>query len=235
MSVRLKLDWCSQKAALYACKHWHYSRSLPPPPRVLIGVWEDERFIGVVTFSRGASQNLLKPYGLTQLEGCELTRVAMRDHVTPVSRILAIAIAMLRKHAPGLRLIVSFADPNQGHHGGIYQAGNWIYTGTSAPSAKFKDRSGRIWHSRQVTVKGINTQYGQLRRTVLKSECEQIAQAGKHRYVMPLDTAMRERVAALKQAFPKARPKQAEAGAHPEPRRGSTDPGAPSPSSLCPA
>ena len=50
----LKLDWCSHEAARWAVEHWHYSKSMPTPPVVKIGVWEDERFIGVVLFSRGA-------------------------------------------------------------------------------------------------------------------------------------------------------------------------------------
>lgn len=227
MKAALKLDWCKVDAARYACREWHYSGSLPPPPRVMIGAWERERFVGVIMFSRGASCNLLKPYGLKQTEGCELTRVAMRDHVTPISRMIAIATTMLRKHAPGLRLIVSYADPNEGHHGGIYQAGNWIYTGTSAASAKYRDPSGRTWHSRQVTANGVNRQFGQLRRTVRKADCVEIMQVGKHRYLLPLDAETRKRVEALHQPYPKARPKRAEADDQSEQRRFNTYPDAP--------
>jgi hypothetical protein len=36
---------------------------------------------------------------------------------------------MVQRHCSGLRLIVSFADTAQGHHGGIYQAAGWIYSG----------------------------------------------------------------------------------------------------------
>ena len=36
----LKLDWCSHDAALYAVKHWHYSKSLPCSKTARIGVWE---------------------------------------------------------------------------------------------------------------------------------------------------------------------------------------------------
>ena len=34
-----------------------------------------------------------------------------------------------RHSLPGLRLIVSYADKDQNHHGGIYRATNWIYEG----------------------------------------------------------------------------------------------------------
>jgi hypothetical protein len=58
-----------------------------------------------------------------------LTRIALTNHKAPVSRIMAITLRKLKKHAKGLKLVVSYADFNQGHHGGIYQATNWIYVG----------------------------------------------------------------------------------------------------------
>src|SRR5690349_20526593 len=124
MSSDLKLDWVSHEAAKYSVENWHYSKSLPPQPHVRVGVWENGTFIGVVLFSRGASSNLLKPYGLKMSEGCELTRVALNSHTAPVSRIISIAIKFLKRRSPGLKLIVSFADPAQDHVGGIYQAVN---------------------------------------------------------------------------------------------------------------
>ena len=47
----------------------------------------------------------------------------------------------------------------------------------------------------------------------------------KHKYLMPLDQAMRAKIAPLAKPYPK-RPKQAEAGP-PELRQCNTDPGAP--------
>lgn len=127
--MSLRLDWCSHEAAKYAVEHWHYSKSLPTPPLVKIGVWEDEKFIGCVMFSRGSNNNMLKPYSLSVTEGCELTRVALTTHKAPVSRIVSIALRMVRKEMCGLRLVVSYADPNKGHAGSIYQAGGWVYVG----------------------------------------------------------------------------------------------------------
>jgi len=98
------------------------------PPLVKVGAWEDGKFIGVVIFSRGATPSLLNPFDLKQNEGCELTRIALTDHTSPVSRVVRLAMQFLKRSSPELRLIVSFADPGEGHHGGIYQAGNWIYT-----------------------------------------------------------------------------------------------------------
>jgi len=77
--TELLVDWCSYEAAKYAVMHWHYSRSMPTPPRLTIGAWEDGVFIGVVIFSRGSNNNMLKPYDLEITEGCELTRIALRS------------------------------------------------------------------------------------------------------------------------------------------------------------
>lgn len=199
----LTIDWAPHAAAVYATKHWHYSKSMPLPPIVKLGIWEDGAFIGVVLFSRGASSALGTPYGLKTTEVCELTRVALTAHAAPVTRIIAIAIRMLRKRSPGLRLVVSFADPNKGHHGGIYQGGNWVYAGTSAPGVEYFDTSGRKWHPRQVSTKGYNKQYGVYRRVPKLQNLRRVSIAGKHRYLMPLDDSMRQQVKSLSQPYPK--------------------------------
>lgn len=204
----LRVDWATHAAAKYACEHWHYSGSVPVPPLVKIGAWENGRFIGVAIFSRGATPSLLNPYGLTQAQGCELTRIALTSHYAPVSRIVRLAIAFLKRKTPGLRLVVSFADPAEGHHGGIYQAGNWIYAGKSSPSVQYVDAFGKKWHARMVKKQGWTTVNGVKRKTLTPDQCSIIDKPGKHRYLMPLDAEMRAKVALLAQPYPK-RPKQA--------------------------
>ena len=203
VKVDLKLDWCSHEAAKYACVHWHYSKSIPAPPYNFVGVWENSKFIGVVIFSRGANNNLAKPYGLKIEEACELTRIALTKHITPVSRIMAIAFKFLKKQSPLLKLCVSYADPNNGHHGGIYQATNWIYTGKTPKDYKYKDKKGRIWHRKQVSVSGLRKEFGEIRKVAKFSDCERIPLEGKHRYLMPLTEEMREKVLPLAKPYPK--------------------------------
>ena len=127
--IDLKIDWATHEAAKYACEHWHYSKCLPIGKIVKIGVWEQKQFTGVVLFSRGATPHIGSPYNLPQTEVCELTRVALKNHLTPVSKIVGISIKFLKRSNLGLRLIVSYSDMDQKHYGTIYQAGNWIYTG----------------------------------------------------------------------------------------------------------
>lgn len=210
--------------------HWHYSQCLPAPPLVRIGVWESGAFVGCVLFSRGATNNLLKPYGLDVVQGCELTRVALTSHRAPVSRILSIAVKLLHRQNPGLRLVVSFADPQQDHHGGIYQAAGWFYTGTTSPTPEWvDDKTGRHYHARVVSERGYVIQFGVLKRSKSTQGLRKVIAPGKHRYLLPLDADMRARVATLAKPYPK-RGRSAENGTAATSRRGrcDSDPSAPS-------
>ena len=215
--VDLKIDWCSHKAAKYACENWHYSGCIPRFKLVKIGAWENGEYIGCVIYSWGATSTLVRPYGLEMIEGCELTRVALTKHISPVSQILALSLKFLKRSNPGLRLVVSFADPEQNHHGGIYQATNWLYCGTTSSSYCYIDKKGRRWHARNV---GNDLRKAQI--MVLKNDTTRIKQIGKHRYLMPLDKEMKEQIAILAKPYPK-RVKQAMTSNHEEQRQCDTD------------
>jgi hypothetical protein len=124
----------------------------------------------------------------------------------------SIAVRMLHRHNPGLRLLVSFADPRLGHHGGIYQAGGWVYTGDSSPSKVYLDRAGREHHERVVSPSGLKSQYGRLSKAMRQDEAVAvIAIPGKYRYLMPLDDEMRERIKPLAKPYPRASRLESEA------------------------
>lgn len=191
--TELKVDWASHKAASFACRNWHYSKSIPAGKLVKVGAWENGKFIGVVIFSRGATVNIGKPYKMDQTEICELTRVALTNHVTPVTRIVAIAIRMLRKQSPGMKLIISYADVDQGHEGKIYQAGNWIYEGLKNVGT----RGAFIIHGKKIHPKTLHSKYGKGAQTLvfvrknLDPNATEFKTAGKHKYLYPLDNETR--------------------------------------------
>jgi len=190
-SHNLRVHWASHQATSFACKNWHYSECLPTGKLVKVGVWEEEKFVGVVVFGRGANRNMLKPYGLNAEQGCELVRIALRNHKSRVSQITSLAIKMLSKLSPKLRLIVSYADPEMGHHGGVYQAGNWIYTGLSGTAQKVWYK-GKWSHKRTIDSLKIKPKNLQIKRV-----------SGKHVYLMPLDRGMRKQISGLSKPYPK--------------------------------
>ena len=211
----LKLDWATHKAAKYACENWHYSKTTPKNKSNIIGVWEDNIYIGCIIVGLGASPSLGRPYSLGIFQICELTRVALRAHKWPVTRMIKIALSMVTKKNPGLRLVVSFADTFHGHHGGIYQGGGWVYTGMSANSRVWKLKNGDLIDPRRYNGHGHNS------KRKVPFGAELIKVPGKHRYLMPLDKAMAEQIEHLRQPYPK-REKQAMAPPRAQ-RRGSTD------------
>lgn len=194
----LRIDWATHEAARYACEKWHYSRRIPANKSNYFGVWEDGAFCGVIIFGLGASPSLGKPYGLGIFETCELTRVALSSHKCEVTRMISICLRLLRSKNQGLRLCVSFADTFHDHHGGIYQGGGWIYSGLSAPSKIFRLPSGELADPRRYNGHGHN----KIKR--VPTGAQLIDTPGKHRYLMPLDDAMRAKIAPLAKPYPKS-------------------------------
>lgn len=198
----LKLDWCSHDAAKYAVEKWHYSRAMPHSRLVKLGAWESGRFVGAIVFGYGATPELGKLFGVPAIQVAELVRVALRDHRAPVSRMVAVALRMLKKQSPKLRLVVSFADAARGHHGGIYQAGNWAYLGAQETHA-YRVR-GRLVHPRTLGSRyGVGGQSVPWLRAHVDPAAERVAAGVKHKYVMPLDGEVRLRVEPLRRPYPK--------------------------------
>jgi len=168
------------------------------PPLVTIGAWEGGKYIGCVLFARGANMNIGSPYRLTALEAAELVRVALTKHMIPVSRIMTIACRFLAKQSPGLRLLVSYADPAEGHHGGIYQACGWTYEGPCDESTQFF-HEGRWKHQREVTAGAFGNPNNKRDWASLPRR----KTPGKHKYLLPLDPAMRAQIAPLAKPYPK--------------------------------
>lgn len=198
----LKIANCSHEAAKFAVLNWHYSKAMPNGRLIKYGVWEDDNFIGAVVYGRGATPNLGKPYELSQWEICELVRVALTNHKTPVSQIVAETLRQLKANNPGIRLVVSFSDPSEGHKGGIYRAGNWLYTGTSGKSTFFLI-NGRKTHPRTIGSMGGIQNIEWVRKHV-DPNAETILNPPKLRYIYPLDKQFRRKVAKLALSYPHA-------------------------------
>ena len=197
---KLKIDWCNYDAAKYAVRHWHYSRSLPCSKTARLGVWEDGNFIGAVVFAWGANRHLAGEYELKMTECAELCRVALAKHETAVSRILAIAVKMLKRAMPGIRLVVSYADLNQGHFGKIYQASNWLFVGETGNEAGIT-LNGKLTHRRT-----INSKYGTSTIEWLQKHVDPNASRRegkpKYKYLLPLDDEMAESIKLVSKPYP---------------------------------
>lgn len=199
MPQALAVEVCNHDAAIHAVSKWHYSRSMPAGKLLSFGVWEHGRFIGSVIYGRGPNRNIGEPFKLTTTEVAELNRVALNTHEFPVSMIVARSLKSLKRLNPGLRLVISYADPNHGHHGGIYQAGNWLYTGRSKRQIDYVV-NGKLVHSRTVSS-AYNRRLETQRHLSMLEFCQLtdpdahiVHLETKHRYVYPLDRRTRKRL-----------------------------------------
>ena len=199
----LRLDWCSHQAARFAVENWHYSKTMPVGKTAKIGVWECGKFIGVILFSNAVGAQAAKSLGLLNTELCELVRIALQNHNAPVSRMVRISISILHNAFPGLSCIVSFADPEQGHIGGIYQASNWVYVGKSTASLMY-EIDGKKIHSR--TANQNNRHFGHKCSDYDISNAKKIFALPKYKYLYPLSNDMRNKVEPMRQPYPKRKP-----------------------------
>lgn len=135
--TELKIAQCTHEAAKFACVNYHYSKRIPVNKLNHFGVWENGKFVGVIIYGMGASATLHQSLGVERFQSCELVRIALTKHETPVSRIISISLRLLKKANPKLRVVASFADTDQNHHGGVYQASNWTFTGKSAQVTEY--------------------------------------------------------------------------------------------------
>jgi len=198
------LDWCSFKLAKYVCEHWHYSQKIPTGKTLRIGVWEKGEFKGVIVFSLGVNYNMGSEVGVYPPEICELSRIALKCHETPVSRLIKLSLKMLKRKWPRVRLVVSYADKNQNHLGIIYQASNWVYVGETQPSY-LVEYKGKWVHYRSVRTsllgfygEKVNPEAVNLLRSLPKKKIK-----GKFKYFYPLDPLLRDKVEALRKPYPK--------------------------------
>ena len=121
----------------YLCKEWclkkHYAKRLPPI-EYAFGLFDNLGITqGIVTYGTPVSNTLRNLWNGTY-KLMELNRLVINEGLE--KDVLSFLVSQSLKMLPNPMVIVSYADTSKNHHGYIYQATNWIYTGLSA---EFKD------------------------------------------------------------------------------------------------
>lgn len=207
----MKLTRATPQAIKYACLHYHYSKSVPVNP-IGYNVYNDnDEWCGVILYAVGANNEIGRAYNLVQGAVLELVRVALNGKQEQTSKAVSMSLKQLKKDVPQCRLVVSYADCDQHHLGTIYQATNWIYTGTMMQNKT--DSSwvikGKRYHGRVISdwVKSRGGLRGLTREQFLKKyydeDAYQYVTQGKRKYLMPLDKAMRKQILPLSKPYPK--------------------------------
>lgn len=153
----------SYKEAIEFLLPKHYS-GRKPHIAIAFGLYEDNILQAVCTFGKPASHSLCKGIcgGDYASKVYELNRLCrLESYTKPLSKFVS---ACLRTLKVNNWIIVSYSDMAMTHHGYIYQACNFLYTGATKPRTDFYSGEKHSRHSRP--VKGLR-QY----------------RSSKHRYV----------------------------------------------------
>jgi hypothetical protein len=116
------------------CKEWllykHYAKRIPSIS-FAFGLFEGSFLLGILTIGKPASPNLCIGVCGEDLSQYvyELNRLCINDGLEKnvLSYFLSKSLKLIKEDL----IIVSYADKSMGHHGYIYQATNWIYTGST--------------------------------------------------------------------------------------------------------
>lgn len=189
----------THESATLACRKWHYLRTKPASPLQIYDIYENGAFIGCVIFTYGANNSGIE-FGLNCREVATLSRVALSCHVSPVSQIVMRCIADLKVRHPQVKLIVSYADPSLGHHGGIYQAMNWVYVGTSC--SKAVQINGRIVHRRSCYNCHGTSSISKLQNK-LGCSVKSVNLNPKYKYYYAINKKIQKRILDMRKPYPK--------------------------------
>lgn len=198
MIIANRIVPATSKMIEYACKNFHYSKSIPCGRKMAFAIFEESVFTGVIIYSTGANNNIAKPFGMEQGQVIELTRVALKSHKNPVTYYLSRTINIIKQKSPRVQIIVSYADKDhQGHLGKIYQANNWIYLGVSHTSDKQYFYKGKWMHQRTLNS------YSKEKRAHLEKTLPSRENSDKYKYIFCMNKKIRRQYIKAAKPYPK--------------------------------
>ena len=161
-----------------ATKDWilniHYAKRMPSISYAY-GLYRWGEMVGMVSYGTPASPSLCK--GICGEEHrsdvIELNRLVLKDNLPNEASFL---VSRSLKMLPTPKVVVSYADTAQDHAGIVYQATNWLFTGTTKPRTDMAGKDGK--HSRHH----------------LGDRTNRINRSAKHRYVYFIGTKKEKKV-----------------------------------------
>lgn len=135
-------------------KKHHYSGKVVNNSKLHMGVFYQNTLHGVMSFGSSIdTRRMLNLVDGTKWGECiELNRMAF-DDVLPrnsESRAIAIAMRLIKKNAPHIKWVVSFADGTQCGDGTIYRASGFILTQINPNTGMVRMPDGTITHRKSL-------------------------------------------------------------------------------------
>ena len=160
----IKVKVIPSKIANAFVKKHHYSGKVVPNSTLHFGCFLDGKLHGVMQYGPSINKkgtiNLVKG---TKWNGfIELNRMAFDDYLPKYSesRCIAISIKLIKKHAPHIKWIISFADGTQCGDGTIYRASGFKLVGIVDNTAlRINPKNGEAMHVIQAHHLKISSEF----------------------------------------------------------------------------
>jgi hypothetical protein len=181
----LVLTDANRKFAEMTIKQNHYAHSVPSGKSFYF-----QYETAIVVFSIPANPFIAKALFDFDALVWELTRLWAPDGHRPnlLTQAISKSIKRLVTLVPGLDAIVSYADPNVGHSGGIYRAASWMYTGQSEESRYYVDKNNQVVARRKFhSGEKISN-----KAEILSLGYSELKLPGKHRFVKAISNRARK-------------------------------------------
>ena len=161
---------------------YHYTQHQNPVTVYSYGVIHEGELVSALTYAISPNYNLNRicdPSLDGKYKTIELNRmVSIGTSEYPLSKFVSITLRDLMRH--GNYIVVSYADSSVGHQGYIYQACNFIYTGTTKGSWQWHDSQNPKRHGRKVCAPDNATELAKGKKTAGDSK---VWSGEKHRYI----------------------------------------------------
>lgn len=162
-------------------KRHHYSGKVVPNSSLHFGAFLDGKLHGVLSYG----PSLQKSNMLGLVEGTEwnnfleLNRMAFDDYLPRNSESYCIGatLRMIRKQAPHIKWVVSFADGCQCGDGTIYRASNFLLTGIKEGTHFYRLRGGESYTALTIMLHGY---CGGITKYLTRQEYDAIMGTNRH-------------------------------------------------------
>lgn len=129
-------------------KKHHYSRKVVSNSQLHFGAFLNNELHGVMSYGPSLDKSKIQPLvkNTKWNEFIELNRMAFDDYLpkNSESRCIAYSIKLIKKNAPQIKWIISFADGCQCGDGTIYRASNFKLTGIKKNTTIMINEKGDI-------------------------------------------------------------------------------------------
>ena len=149
LSDQMPHDYTVVQIPYEATKDWilniHYAKRMPSISYAY-GLYRHDEMVGMVSYGSPASPSLCKGICGEEYKSdvIELNRLVLKDNLPNEASFL---VARSLKLLPKPKVVVSYADAGGHFHTGfVYQATNFLFTGTTRPRTDIAGKDGK--HSR---------------------------------------------------------------------------------------